>query len=77
MKDFPLIKSLEAVDERTPLPKGHKYTKHTVIVEGKSIIANIPERETEKFEAFIKDCGGEADKYSFNKIMHDLRGIRG
>ena len=77
MKDFPLIKSLQTPDERTPLPRGHKYTQHEVVVEGDTITVNIPEKESDKFAEFIAENQGSVDKYSFNKIMRELRGIRG
>ena len=77
MAEFPLIKSLQTPDDKTPLPKGHKYTKHDVVVEGENITVNIPEKESNRFQSFIEESGGDLDKYNFNKIMRDLRGIRG
>jgi len=77
MKDFPLIESLQTPDEKTPIPKGHKYVQHDVVVEGEHLKVNIPEKESDNFQAFIVKNDAKLDKYNFNKIMRELRGIRG
>ena len=76
MEDFPLIKSLQEKDDKTPLPRGHKYVEYEVIVEGEKMTVHIPEKESATFEEAL---GGSErmDKYSFSKIMRSVRGIRG
>jgi hypothetical protein len=79
MSDFPLIKSLQAKTNKTELPRGHKYAEMSVVVENKELSVFIPEKEVETFE---NECNrlignGYFNKYSFNKIMRKVRGIRG
>ena len=76
MSDFPLIKSLQTKNEKTPLPSGRQYTKFKVVVEGEEMIVHIPVKESKKFEAILEGSDN-MDKYNFNEIMRDLRGIRG
>ena len=76
MKDFPLIRSLQDKSDKTPLPKGHKYAEYEVTVEGETMTVNIPVNETEAFESALEETD-LMDKYSFNRIMREVRGIRG
>ena len=76
MEDFPLIKSLQEKDGKTPLPAGHKYVEYDVVVEGKKMIVHIPASETATFESALNESD-RMDKYSFSKIMRTVRGIRG
>lgn len=76
MSDFSLIKSLQEQSTKTPLPKGHKYKEMVVEVEGEEITVHIPSKEV---ESFVLMCEGDGtlDKYSFNIILREVRGIRG
>ncbi len=76
MSEFPLIQSLGKTNDKTPLPKGHKYQKYMVVVEGQKLVVHIPLKETETFETTWGDRTS-MDKYSFNKLMREVRGIRG
>ena len=76
MSDFPLIRSLQKKNDKTPLPKGHLYEEIVVEVEGQEITVNIPQKEVENF-ALMCSGDGPMYKYTFNKIMREVRGIRG
>lgn len=76
MSDFPLIQSLQEKNDKTALPKGHLYEKLAVVVENEEIIVHIPKREIENFSTMCNE-GETLDKYTFNKIMRKVRGIRG
>lgn len=76
MSDFPLIESLQDKNNKTPLPKGHEYRKYTISVDGTETLVHIPLRETKLFEETVGESG-KMDKYSFNKLMREVRGIRG
>jgi len=76
MKEFPLIRSLQEKNDKTSLPKGHLYEKLSVKVEGEEILVHIPKKEVESFTSKC-DGDGPLNKYLFNKIMREVRGIRG
>lgn len=77
MSDYNLIQSLQTKPEKTPLPPGKKYSEHVVVVEGNDVKIHIPTREEENLTRYINENQGVFDKYNFNKMMRDLRGIRG
>ncbi len=79
MSEFPLIKSLQTDKNKTELPPGHKYTEIDVVVENESLTVFIPNKEVELFQNEYKQLKEEGywDKYSFNKTMRKVRGIRG
>ena len=76
MSKYPFIQSLQAKNDKTELPRGHKYSKFEVVVEGEKVTVHIPKSESETFLTEIEALE-EVDKYHFNKIMREVRGIRG
>lgn len=76
MSNFPLIRSLQTPNKVNPLPKGHKYSEYNVVVEGENKKVYIPISEGERFQKELETVD-EMDKYYFNRIMRDVRGIRG
>lgn len=76
MSDFSLIRSLQEKDNKTPLPRGHKYTQYEIVVEKEKLTVHIPIKEAETFENAVGNTEN-MDKYNFSKIMRQVRGIRG
>lgn len=77
MSEYDLLRSLQEKPEKTPLPPGKKYLEKSVVVEGEAIAIHIPAREEENFARYIDENNGFFDKYDFNQMMRELRGIRG
>lgn len=76
MSEFSLIKRLQEKTDKTPIPTGHKYETLEVDVEGEKVTVHIPLKEAEQFTIMCNDSE-PMNKYSFNKIMREFRGIRG
>lgn len=79
MSKYGLIKQLEnpVKDDKTQLPKGIEYRQKTVIVEGEERLVNIPAKEVGEFDRLITEAGHKISATTFNKIMREVRGIRG